>query len=121
VEPLVPKAHLADQMEGAMEGGVCNMRLVQLLNKANEGYDDHFLSEYFHPKTGRFRKGEGDGLARFIVIEISETFDAESTDLQQVDEAIRVMIQAREDIRRVIVALRKGRGEAFWKEQEKKK
>jgi len=98
------------------------MTLVQLLNKANEGYDDHFLSEYFHPKTGKFnRKAEGDGLARFIVIEISETFDAESTDLQQVDEAIRVMIQAREDIRRVIVALRKGRGEAFWKEQEKKK
>jgi hypothetical protein len=98
------------------------MTLVQLLNKANEGYDDHFLSEYFHPKTGKFnRKAEGDGLARFIVIEISETFDAESTDLQHVDEAIRVMIQARDDIRRVIVALRKGRGEAFWKEQEKKK
>ena len=90
------------------------MTLVQLLNKANEGYDDHFLSEYFHPKTGKFRKGEGDGLARFIVIEISETFDAESTDLQQVDEAIRVMEQARDDIRGVLRVLRTARREAFY-------
>ena len=91
------------------------MTLVQLLNKANEGYDDHFLSEYFHPKTGKFnRKAEGDGLARFIVIEISETFDAESTDLQQVDEAIRVMEQARDDIRRVLRVLRTARREALY-------
>jgi len=91
------------------------MTLVQLLNKANEGYDDHFLSEYFHPKTGKFnRKAEGDGLARFIVIEISETFDAESTDLQQVDEAIRVMEQARDDIRRVLRVLRTARREVFY-------
>jgi hypothetical protein len=90
------------------------MTLVQLLNKANEGYDDHFLSEYFHPKTGKFRKAEGDGLARFIVIEISETFDAESTDLQQVDEAIRVMEQARDDIRGVLRVLRTARREAFY-------
>ena len=91
------------------------MRLVQLLNKANEGYDDHFLSEYFHPKTGKFnRKAEGDGLARFIVIEISETFDAESTDLQQVDEAIRVMEQARDDIRGVLRVLRTARRETFY-------
>ena len=91
------------------------MTLVQLLNKANEGYDDHFLSEYFHPKTGKFnRKAEGDGLARFIVIEIGETFDAESTDLQQVDEAIRVMEQARDDIRRVLRVLRTARREVFY-------
>jgi hypothetical protein len=90
------------------------MTLVQLLNKANEGYDDHFLSEYFHPKTGKFHKAEGDGLARFIVIEISETFDAESTDLQQVDEAIRVMEQARDDIRGVLRVLRTARREAFY-------
>ena len=90
------------------------MTLVQLLNKANEGYDDHFLSEYFHPKTGKFRKAEGDGLARFIVIEISETFDAESTDLQQVDEAIRVMEQARDDIRGVLRVLRTARREVFY-------
>ena len=91
------------------------MTLVQLLNKANEGYDDHFLSEYFHPKTGKFnRKAEGDGLARFIVIEISETFDAESADLQHVDEAIRVMEQARDDIRRVLRVLRTARREVFY-------
>jgi hypothetical protein len=96
------------------------MTLVQLLNKANEGYDDHFLSEYFHPKTGKLRKAEGDGLARFIVIEISETFDAEGTDLQQVDEAIRVMVQAQVDIRGVLRFLRGGRRDAFWKEQEEK-
>jgi len=91
------------------------MTLVQLLNKANEGYDDHFLSEYFHPKTGKFnRKAEGDGLARFIVIEISETFDAESADLQQVDEAIRVMEQARDDIRGVLRVLRTARRETFY-------
>jgi len=98
------------------------MTLVQLLNKANEGYEDHFLSEFYHPKTGKFnRKAEGDGLARFIVIEISETFDAEATDLQQVDEAIRVMTQARDDIRGVLRALRTGRVEAFWKEKEEKR
>jgi hypothetical protein len=90
------------------------MTLVQLLNKANEGYDDHFLSEFYNPKTGKFRKADGDGLARFIVIEISETFDAESTDLQQVDEAIRVMEQARDDIRGVLRVLRTARREAFY-------
>ena len=91
------------------------MTLVQLLNKANEGYEDHFLSEFYHPKTGKFnRKAEGDGLARFIVIEISETFDAEAADLQQVDEAIRVMVQAKEDIRGVLRVLRTGRREALY-------
>jgi len=82
------------------------MTLVQLLDKANEGYDDHFLYEFYNRKTGKFKpRAKGDGLARFIVLEIMQTFDEKAKDADQLQEALKLMENARDDVQRVIQAL----------------
>jgi hypothetical protein len=81
------------------------MKLVDLLKKANQGYDDGFLSEYFSEETGELIEGQGDTLARFVVIELSETFDPDADDDAQLMEATRVMESVKDDIQNVIEAL----------------
>jgi hypothetical protein len=81
------------------------MKLVELLKKANEGYDDGMLAEYFDEETGELVEGKGDTLAQFIVIEISETFSSEADDEDQIGEAIRVMEMAKRDIEGVMATL----------------
>jgi len=49
------------------------LSLVELLNLANEVYDDGCLAEYFDSDTGTPRAGSGDTLAEFIVREIHDT------------------------------------------------
>lgn len=79
------------------------MKLVELLNIANEGYDDGFLSEYFDTETGELKDGSGDTLAKFIVIELAETFDPESkNEWEQMATAVDAMNQAIRDIEGVI-------------------
>jgi hypothetical protein len=52
------------------------MKLVELLNAANQGYPDGYLAEYYDTKTGVLKKrGSGDALAKFIVLELIDTFD----------------------------------------------
>lgn len=77
------------------------MKLVDLLNRANEGYDDGYLAEYFDEKTGAKKKGSGDGLAKFIVDEITETYDS----ARPIEEAVRVLESARRQLDEVIRAL----------------
>lgn len=81
------------------------MRSVELLNKANMGYPDGFLSTYYDEKTGKLIEGSGDDLAKFIVIELQETFDENLSDEEQINEANRVLEKAKQDIDDVIVAL----------------
>lgn len=90
------------------------MTLLRLLLAASRGYtedtDDGFLRQYFNNRTGQVKSRAtltklGDGLARFIVVEIAETYDPEATDDQQIAEAIRVMDTARREIEGVIRAL----------------
>jgi hypothetical protein len=83
------------------------MKLVELLKKANEGYDDGYLSEYFNEETGELVEGKGDTLAQFIVIELSETFDADADDEDQIGEAIHLMQRAKSDIEGIMAALAK--------------
>ena len=66
------------------------MDIKELLDKANEGYPDGFLAEYYDDE-GNFREGRGDTLAEFIVVELIETFDPDATEEEQLDEAVRVM------------------------------
>ncbi|MDO8472627.1 MAG: hypothetical protein Q7T05_02290 [Dehalococcoidia bacterium] len=74
------------------------MKLKQLLDIANKGYPDGFL-EGFYDEEGKFKDGvEGDGLAKFVVCEIGETFDPKATNLAQLAEAERVIRQARIDL-----------------------
>lgn len=81
------------------------MKLVELLDVASAGYDDEFLKMYYTRKGTIKRKDFGDGLARFIVTEIAETFDDGSPDEAQLGEAIRVMENAKRDIEGVINTL----------------
>jgi len=83
------------------------MKLVDLLNKASAGYDDDFLSEYFDTDTGDLKEGHGDTLAEFIVVELTETFDSDGDDEDQMSEAVRVMERAKRDLEDVITALLK--------------
>ena len=54
------------------------MKLPELLNAANKGYPDGYLAEYYETKTGARKRGSGDTLAEFIVLELIDTFDAKT-------------------------------------------
>jgi hypothetical protein len=83
------------------------MTLLQLLNTANKGYPDGFLENHYDNKTGKLKKStSGDSLARFIVVELSETFDPEKSDEIQASQAIDMMERAKDDLQGVIEALR---------------
>lgn len=82
-----------------------NLTLVELLNLANEAYDDGYLAEYFDPDTGTSRAGLGDTLAEFIVREIRDTFDSNATRCAQLEEARRVLMNAIDDLENVIERL----------------
>ena len=60
-----------------------SLSLVELLNVANEAYDDGYLAEYFDPDTGGPKTGSGDTLAEFIVREMRDRFDPNATRSQQ--------------------------------------
>lgn len=80
------------------------MKIKKLLDKANKGYPDGALSEYYD-RNGEFREGRGDELAQFIVGELIESIDPDATDTKQIEEAVQLMKRARDDIQRVINAL----------------
>lgn len=81
------------------------MELVDLLKKANKGYTDGFLTEYFNEETGQLKAGFGDTLAKFIVVELTETFEDEAGDEEQTSVAIRCLECARDELQSVINAL----------------
>jgi hypothetical protein len=92
-------------------GGDTNMpapqtlTLLGLLNLANEAYPDGFLAEYYDAKTGERQQGGGDSLARFIVTELSKTFDSGAARAAQLQEARNALNHAVDDLERVIEAL----------------
>ena len=87
------------------------MKLGQLVAAANSKYPDQFLSQYFDVAREKFlTRGCGDGLARFIVVEIRDTFDGAATDAAQVDEAIRVLEQGQTDLESALRGLRELKG-----------
>lgn len=72
--------------------------LKELLDLANEAYDDGFLANYY-TKEGKLKKnGSGDTLAKFIVIELIETFNAKATKEKQLWEAARAMESASDQL-----------------------
>jgi len=81
------------------------LTLLELLNRANDAYPDGFLAEYYDAKTGERRQGGGDSLARFIVAELSETFDPGAAHAAQLEEAGNALNHAVDDLERVIQAL----------------
>ena len=77
------------------------MELARLIKRASAAYPDDLVKDYFDAKHGEVRTkhphGEDDGLARFICVEIVETFDAEASDARQLKEASRAIQRAAED------------------------
>lgn len=69
------------------------MKLSELINIANEHYDDGYLAMYFDfaNDVPALSDGQGDTLAEFVVAEIADTFDPDADDEDQLREAIRVM------------------------------
>lgn len=81
------------------------MTLAHLLKLANLGYPDRYLSEYFHRDGSENPDGAGDTLAQFIVRELHDTHDPESSDLDQIDEAVGVLTKAQSDLESIIEIL----------------
>jgi hypothetical protein len=85
------------------------MTKLELMRVASKGYPDGMLSEYYDDKGNYTPQSDaGDGLAKFVVAELSETFDPGATDAAQIKEAVRVLVRAEQDLQDTIVALRGG-------------
>ena len=77
------------------------MKLLEIIKIADEAYGDDLIMQYHKDRD----REHGDSLAKFIAIELEETYD-DSTDRQeQLYEARRVMNRALEDVGRVLAAL----------------
>jgi hypothetical protein len=81
------------------------MKLVELLNAANRGFPDGFLTEYYDIKTGKLKDGSGDTLAQFLVRELAETFDERESSDFQINTAIGIIDCAMRDLELVAAAL----------------
>lgn len=80
-----------------------SITLLQLLNKANEGYGDSTLFMLYNRETGkplpaRIQIKRGDGLAMFVVNELASTCSEGGTDEEIITEALRVMDEAITDL-----------------------
>ena len=81
------------------------MTIKEILDIAAAGYGDDVIRG-FYDDAGQFQKvADGDTLARFIVLELIETFDPEATEVEQLKQAVRVMNNATADVRNVRNAL----------------
>ena len=91
-----------------------SLTLSELLNIANKGYPDNELAIFFDPITGGKNRTAideevGDGLAKFIVIELIETFDEKASREDQLDQAVHTMENASDEILGVINVLLEAR------------
>lgn len=77
----------------------------ELLDLANEVYDDGFLANYY-TKEGKVKNGSGDTLAKFIVIELLETFDPKAEKKNQLRTAMEAMESAKYQRARILWELR---------------
>lgn len=89
------------------------MTFVKLLTHASLAYRQApnelraDLLDYVDPSTGELLSPppSGDTLALFIVRELSDTFDPDASDTDQLVEAFRVIRRASKDLHRVAIAL----------------
>jgi len=92
------------------------MKLREIIAIADNAYPDGRIGEVY----GYFLEAEralarhpwreaselvGDSLAVFIAIELVETYDACDCDFDQMAEAVRVMVRARQELENVELAL----------------
>ncbi len=79
------------------------MKIHELIAIADQAYPDGCISQCWDAKLQRpvSPRKPVDGLARFCVVELSETFDPKATDEAQRREAARVMQRAADEVQRV--------------------
>jgi hypothetical protein len=80
------------------------MTLNELINKASAAYSDGLIAvEYwdFKRECPRRNPKGGDTLALFIATEIADTYDPEATDEKQINEVLRVLSMAKDDLESV--------------------
>ena len=75
------------------------MTLTQLIKIASEAYDaDGAVMKYHLDPDG----DHGDGLAKFIAVELAETFDEGATEEEQRNEASHTMSNALDELNCVV-------------------
>lgn len=76
------------------------MKLRDIIKLASDSYSDDLILQYYEYPD----EDHGDGLARFIALELQETYDEDATTQEQIAEAYRVMENAWHQIEDVMVA-----------------
>ncbi len=85
------------------------MNVVELLDIASSGYPDECTRLFYNKKTGKPKYHKtGDTLAKFVVIELFETYEYAEDDTEEavLDNAIQKLETAKDDLESVIQALR---------------
>ena len=105
-------------------------RIIEIANKAyNEvtGVNDDVLLAQWDEKARKHRPymqakhGQNDGLARFIVVEIAETYEPEKTDAEQLETAWRAIFRVEAQVASVKTSLSKATHVAISKAEKKAK
>ena len=78
--------------------GMDTMTLRELIEIANTNYPDGYIVGCFEDRN----VGQDDGLAKFIVDELTDSYDGDATDEQQLDEALRVITNAMRQVLGVV-------------------
>jgi hypothetical protein len=84
------------------------MKLNELIEIVSAAYPDGLIAvEYwdFKRECPRRNPKGGDTLALFIALEIKDTYDADASDEQQMEEVVRVLTRAQGDLAAVGSAL----------------
>lgn len=80
------------------------MTLDALISIVDKYYDDGLIMAYYKADE-ETTKTLGDGLARFIVAELIDTFEPDQDDHDQLSEACRILQVAQEQLRTVVFEL----------------
>ncbi len=83
------------------------MLLNQLICRAASVYPEAQVLEHWDMENSGVRNnpGGGDTLARFVALEIADTYEENETDYEQVAAAARAMRRAADDLNAVAFAL----------------
>ena len=90
------------------------MKINDLIKIVDNAYLDGLVGQYWdwpycRPIPWASAGNIGDTLARFIAVELGETFDPRATDANQLTEAMRTLKMATQELEGVIKALREAR------------
>jgi len=72
------------------------VKLPELITLINEAYPDDCIQQYADGEDAR------DTLAKFIYLELKETFDTDTTTREQLETALRVMSRAVSEVQAVV-------------------